>query len=643
MRTGVRAITGGLAGLLIAPLSYVIVASKSPDVSVLINRDLPGIYSGFYPTEGRFVWTTGDASITLGGLNRNAPHDCEMLIMTYCPDPALFPDVTFSVDGVVTSRLAVTGADQTVHIPLPADSNRQGAVIGITCSKVFVPGPQDERELGIVVKSIRIRQEGGSLALPSPRTFRVLAITGGIVGAVLGVICVSVAATLILTASTALAAALLLCHGVARYSGEFSEILAEASISVYVLGLIIALILGRLRGERFDRAERLFLALALSVTCVNLLVLFHPYKPEMDDLMHVHRLQYILSGRYFFTAVPEGGFEYPQAIGFYLVAAPFTWIISDQMSLLKVLVVCILSLTGFAVYAAVRRQWKDPVVAATSGVAIQLVPVVIDALGRASMANLFSICASVFAVAILASWGGREWSVGRIIAGIAATTIAFMGHFSTLMVFTVTLAVIAALFVWCGEDIGRRAAGEIIIVLALAGAISYGAYYGRFNDLYVKQIHRIVGVMRGDTPGDWKQGESYAPRQLPEQTPYAPGGASVMRRIESLPTYVRTCLGWPVVLLSAIGLWRLFAERRRDRLSLATIGWLLTSFFFVLLGILTPLNMRPYLVAAPFLGVSMAVGAAWCWRTGAVGKAATIVLLGWGIWNAAESYRIWLV
>ncbi len=50
-----------------------------------------------------------------------------------------------------------------------------------------------------------------------------------------------------------------------------------------------------------------------------------------------------------------------------------------------------------------------------------------------------------------------------------------------------------------------------------------------------------------------------------------------------------------------------------------------------------------YLVAAPLLGVSLAVGALWSWRSGAVGKTATIVLLGWCIWNAAESYRIWLV
>lgn len=642
MHAGVRTLIGGLAGLLIAPVCYVIVASANPDISVLINRDLPGIYSGFYPTEGSFVWTTGDASITLRGLNRNTPHDCEMLIMTYCPDPALFPEVTFAVDGAVVMRVAVTNADQTVHIPIAADSRRQGAVIGIDCSKIFVPGPQDKRELGIVVKSISIRQSGGGLALPSPLTFRALLIAGGSMGAGLGFICASVFAAALITSSTALVGALLLCHGVARYSG-YLETFTMVSLSVSVAGLLTALILRGRHGDRLDRAGRIFLAISISVTCVNLMVLLHPYKPEMDDLMHVHRLQYILSGRYFFTAVPEGGFEYPQAIGFYLFAAPFTWIISDQMSLLKVLVVCTLALTGFIVYASVRRQWKDPVVAATAGPAIQLVPVVIDALGRASMANLFSICASVLAVAILASWGGRGWSLARIIAGIVATTIAFSGHFSTLMVFTVTLAVIAALFLWRGEGIGRRAAGEILIVLAVAGAISYGTYYGRFNELYLKQVHRIINVMRGATPGDWKQSESYTPRQLPEQTPYAPGGASIMKRIESLPTYVRTCLGWPVVLLSALGLWRLFAERRRDRLSLATIGWLLASMFFVLLGILTPLNMRPYLVAAPFLGVALALGAIWCWRTGSVGKAITIVLLAWCIWNAAESYRIWLV
>ncbi len=78
-------------------------------------------------------------------------------------------------------------------------------------------------------------------------------------------------------------------------------------------------------------------------------------------------------------------------------------------------------------------------------------------------------------------------------------------------------------------------------------------------------------------------------------------------------------------------------------LSLSLIGWLAASFFFVVLGILTPMNMRPYLVMSPGIAMLMGMGAVWMWGRNLVGKAAAAALMSWAIWIAIQSRAIWVM
>ena len=49
-------------------------------------------------------------------------------------------------------------------------------------------------------------------------------------------------------------------------------------------------------------------------------------------------------------------------------------------------------------------------------------------------------------------------------------------------------------------------------------------------------------------------------------------------------------------------------RNRRDQLTLATIGWGCACLAFLVLGILTPVDMRYYLTAIPALAVAAGIG-----------------------------------
>jgi hypothetical protein len=73
-------------------------------------------------------------------------------------------------------------------------------------------------------------------------------------------------------------------------------------------------------------------------------------------------------------------------------------------------------------------------------------------------------------------------------------------------------------------------------------------------------------------------------------------------------------LGGPVILFAVVGGIELMRRRADDALTLTVLGWLLSCVAFLVLGIVTPVDMRYYLAAIPALAASAAFGAAWAWR-----------------------------
>ena len=69
-------------------------------------------------------------------------------------------------------------------------------------------------------------------------------------------------------------------------------------------------------------------------------------------------------------------------------------------------------------------------------------------------------------------------------------------------------------------------------------------------------------------------------------------------------------------MLAACGAWHLYRHGARDRLTLATAGWALSCTLFLIVGIVTPVDMRYYLAAVPAVAVVAAAGVGALWRPG---------------------------
>jgi hypothetical protein len=103
------------------------------------------------------------------------------------------------------------------------------------------------------------------------------------------------------------------------------------------------------------------------------------------------------------------------------------------------------------------------------------------------------------------------------------------------------------------------------------------------------------------------------------------GGRSIGERLRIVPYYVTNYFGIPVIALTAFGAWQM--RRLRDRLTLAVAGWALACAIFMLIGILTPMDMRYYLAAVPAVSIAASVGASRAWQRGAAWRIAAVVLL----------------
>jgi hypothetical protein len=72
------------------------------------------------------------------------------------------------------------------------------------------------------------------------------------------------------------------------------------------------------------------------------MVLLHPDTPVGDALFQAHRFQEVVGGRWLFTSVAPGGYQFPYAPGLYVFALPFAGLVTRgvaDMTLLRIIVV----------------------------------------------------------------------------------------------------------------------------------------------------------------------------------------------------------------------------------------------------------------------------------------------------------------
>jgi hypothetical protein len=220
---------------------------------------------------------------------------------------------------------------------------------------------------------------------------------------------------------------------------------------------------------------------------------------------------------------------------------------------------------------------------------------------------------------------------------MAALSVAFLAHTSTFAILTVAAVVTGVLFRFQREP--EIAATGRIVLIATIGAvlIAVGVYYAHFIDVYRDQFARI-GT------------EVAQPAELSD-----PGGRTMAGRAAAMAARASSRFGWPILILSVVGFWRLTQARkamRADtpppleeppagarRLVLGLYGWILACVMFLILGIVTPIDMRHLLAVFPALAILAAIAAAWAWRSGGWWRAASACMLAWAV---AVGAREWL-
>jgi hypothetical protein len=152
----------------------------------------------------------------------------------------------------------------------------------------------------------------------------------------------------------------------------------------------------------------------------------------------------------------------------------------------------------------------------------------------------------------------------------------------------------------------------VVVATVLATVLAIGLYYAHFGETYRAEFSRI----RTETV-------SAAPDA---------GGRDLATRARSVPGYLRSYLGLGALMLAAFGAWDLYRRSARDRLTLATTGWALSCLAFLVIGILTPVDMRHYLASIPAVALAGASGASALWRERRARAAAIalLIVICWG-------------
>jgi hypothetical protein len=578
------------------------------------DRDPPRLVSGIYPAEHdergslTFAWTAGDVAIRLPGLDRRVDWTILVRVRGARPVAADNPDISILADGlpVLTHHTAVDFEDVRATIPAHPE-RRRGAVITIRTSSTFVPGPSDRRALGVMLDRLVLTPAGP--VLPPPDALGGAALASAFMGTAI--------AALGMTAGSAVGGAILLSLGIAAIVARgfgpltpfvFTAVRLSAAIAIAVI--TFALAVQAVRRAPLRNTARFAAAFTASALCLKLLVLLHPDMPIGDALFHAHRFQAVLAGNLYFTSTAPGGYAFPYAPGFYIFASTFAGLVRrglSDMALLRIAACSADAVAGLLLYRAIERVSKDRLAAAIAVALYQLVPLDFSVMTVGNLTNAFAQAVAVGSFVMMASAALRLEHRRTAVAFTAVLTAAYLSHTSTLAILFVATLAAAVCFRLRGGPALRSPAAAIVVASGVGALLAVLLYYGHFFQTYQSELGRLT-------------------RETASAAPDA-GGRSIADRLAAIPYYLRTDFGLPMIVLIAIGAWHTVQRSAMDRLSLTIAGWLLSCGLFLVIGIVTPMDMRYYLAAIPAVAVLAAVGAAYCWQTGPSWRSLSVMLL----------------
>lgn len=637
-RAAAVALLGAMAGAVCFVLAYV----PHSDLAFEMDRDLPSNVSGIHPPEREgdltFAWTSGRAELTLDGIDRRVTWVCALRFRGGRPARHAQPVVDVAVDGIRLASITATNEYQTFEITVPT-RGRDGLALTMTVSPTMVPGPADRRELGVQLDRLACRPEAGSIALPPTHAIGSAMLAGSAFGAALSLLNITAVSAVGATVLIAAAQGVMFSMGPAPY-GAYGRHAVRLALWIALATVVVAYGLQWLTRRPLRNTARFVVAFAAAVLYLKLLGLLHPSKMLVDAVFQAHRLEWVLGGRYFFTQPMPGGVQFPYAIALYVIAAPWSLLTDDFVTLLRVVVVVFEVIAGALLYVMVVRTRGTRLEGAVAAALFSLVPMAFWYTGNANLTNVFGqavACMAVVAAATLSLQVGRP---GHVIGLTAIVSLAFLSHVSTFAILAVTLVALATCYWTVGGPALRTPARRILLATGVAVLLSLVAYYGHFGEVY-KQAFRV----RADAAPTAVAPNAVQPGQ-PPALPSLPG-----RTLEAM-NLTGQAIGWPVLLLAAAGAWRFIATGTRDRLACAVIAWAVAYAAFLGVGLMRvdaqyqrysfEFVGRVAFATCPAAALLAAYGVVWAWRAGVIARIGSIALLLLTIAGAVTAWLGWI-
>lgn len=640
------ATVGAIAGGTFVALAFVI----SPDFTLEMDRDLPRNVSGIYPPEydrggPTFAWTARSAKVSLPGLDRRVAWACSARLRGGRTAPLEQPVVEFGVDGLSAAIRTATNVFEDLQAEIPPSKLRKGAILTLTSSTTFVPGPGDPRQLGIQIDRLQCRPAGA--ALPPRRAYMGGISAGALFGAgfaMIGITTGSAAGAVVLLM---LAQAFPLASGAAPY-GAYAD--RAAWLALWIAGAMVLVVRtsewpGR---PRLRQTARFVIAFSASVLFLKLLGLLHPSKALVDAVFQAHRLEWVLGGRYYFTQLMPSGVEFPYAIGLYVVAAPWSAWTRDHVTLLRLVVCAAECIAGASLYPMIVRTWGDRLAGAMAVALFAVVPTAYWVVGNANLTNAFGQSVALMAIALVVIWSQRAVRARHVVGWAVVASLALLSHVSTFATLVVTLLAIAVLFRLAGSGTLRMAARGLLVACIVATAFSVVTYYGHFGDVYVKALRvRGGGVSRGAGP----------PAAVPETSPLAPPAPREARPAGAKSRAARSlavagqAIGWPILVLAVVGGWSVRRRPRGEPLLLTLGAWAAAFLLFFGVGLMRvetqferyslEFVQRVTYAASPAFVILAGAGAAWAWRSGRARRAFSVLLVALAMSFGFREWSAW--
>lgn len=597
---------------------------------------------GFYPPEhspdGRtFVWTGDTVTLALPGLDRSAGWTVTFTI-SRASHPGVDPvTLTFAVDDVVATRVeAPTGFADVLLNVLPKGDGANGTTVRLRVSSTFIPGPHDPRSLGIVVDSVSVTPDGKTRWLwPPAQSLRAALLTGAWIGFAVGMVQAPMC--------TIPALALMACfYGTLMVRMPAPWVLYPERMTGWACGVAVAVLVWRFvkRSRRTEPPPLADAALLVSLFFLfaTLLLVLHPLMITGDAVFHVNRLKRVLAGNYYFTSVAPGG-DFPYPIALYVVASALTWITLDWAALLRAIVAVAHAGAGFVLFWGLARVWPSPA-ALLALVLYHLVPAAFQVQGTAYLTNGFGQAVSVMALAcVLLAITAVRPSLA-LVALVLSSAVAFMSHFSSFVLLLATLLATSFFFRVRGSESTRLAVPKILFSVVLALGLSVAIYHGHFGDFYQSRLTKAWSAggeaSQPVPPVQWR------PRAEAHQARWAPGWNPLAARTAAVGGYAFKYFGTAQLLFGGIGVVLLWRRAMRDPVSLMLVAWIGVCGLFLVVGVLTPFDVRYYLWGAPAIAALAGHAVFSAWNRGTWGRASAVSAMVWAVIVGVGYWMPWI-